>query len=497
MPTANRWLVLAAVMTAFLPVVVDLTILHIAVPSLTVALGASGTEVLWIIDIYALVMAGLLVPMGTLADRLGYRRMLLIGLVVFGIASTAAAFSPSPAMLIASRAVLGVGSAMIMPCVLAIIRTTFEDDEERAKALGLWSVVGMAGAAIGPLVGGLLLEHFWWGSVFLVNIPVLAVVIPMVWRLVPKSVGTGSGEWNIAQAALLVAGLVLTVYGIKTGMKGGIDGVVASSMFAGLALLTWFGRLQVSSSNPMLDLSLFLKPAIAAGMLMAFVASGALAGFELVLAQELQYVLGMSPLNAGLFMLPLVVAAAVGGPIGGHLANRVGLRTVATLSMAGASSALFGLALIDLMASWPLTATLLAVLGLCLGIGLLASSIAIMGRAPPEKAGAAGALESTGYELGGGIGITFFGVLVNSIYFSAVSRSAPSAAEAGGSIGEAMTQAVRLGGKEGEVLRMAARGAFSQAHGSVLMITGMMIAILTVAVFVALRGAKEGVPAHH
>lgn len=496
MPTANRWFVLAAVMTAFLPVVVDLTILHIAIPSLTVALGASGTEVLWIIDIYALVMAGLLVPMGTLADRLGYRRMLLIGLVVFGVASGAAAFSTSPAMLIASRAVLGVGASMIMPCVLAIIRTTFEDDEERARALGLWSVVGMAGAAIGPLVGGLLLEHFWWGSVFLVNIPILAIVIPMVFLLVPKSAGTGSGDWNIGQAALLVAGLVLTVYGVKTGMKGGIDAVVGSSMLAGIALLAWFGRLQVSSINPMLDLSLFLKPAIAAGMLMAFVASGALAGFELVLAQELQYVLGMSPLDAGLFMLPLVVAAAVGGPIGGHLANRFGLRPVAALSMAGASAALFGLALIDLMASPPLTAGLLAVLGLCLGMGLLASSIAIMGSAPPEKAGAAGALESTGYELGGGIGITFFGVMVNSLYFSAVSQTSPEASQAGGSIGEAMTTALRLGGEEGDTLRQIARAAFSDAHGAVLIITGGMIAMLSVAVFLALRGAKADRSVH-
>ncbi|MCZ7486240.1 MFS transporter [Rhizobium rhizogenes] len=492
MSSANRWLILSAVMMAFLPVVLDLTILHIAVPSLTIALGASGTEVLWIIDIYALVMAGLLVPMGTLADRMGYRRMLLTGLVVFGIASAAAAFSTSPAMLIGSRAILGVGASMIMPCVLAIIRTTFEDDGERARALGLWSVVGMAGAAIGPLVGGILLEHFWWGSVFLVNLPVLTVVIALVWFLVPKKVGTGLGAWNIGQAALLVAGLVLTVYGIKTGMKGGINGTVAASLSSGVILLGWFGRLQVSSRNPMLDLSLFLKPAIAAGMLMAFVASGALAGFELVLAQELQYVLGMSPLDAGLFMLPLVIAAAVGGPLGGNLANRFGLRPVATLSMTGAAAALFGLASIDLIASPPITAALLAMLGLCLGIGLLASSIAIMGSAPADKAGAAGALEGTGYELGGGIGITFFGVLVNSIYFSAVSRSFSPAADAGGSIGEAMTAAARLGGDEAEAIRTAARSAFTQAHGSVLIITGTMIAVLAAAVFVALRDVKRG-----
>ncbi|MGI2036107.1 MFS transporter [Rhizobium panacihumi] len=491
MASANRWLVLAAVMTAFLPVVVDLTILHIAVPSLTVALQATGTEVLWIIDIYALVMAGLLVPMGTLADRIGYRKILLIGLCVFGLASFAAAFSTTPAMLIASRAVLGIGASMVMPSVLAIIRTTFEDDGERARALGLWSVVGMAGAAIGPLVGGLLLEHFWWGSVFLVNLPVLAVVIPMVWWLVPRNAGTGMGDWNIGQAALLVAGLVLAVYGIKTSMKVGLDAVGLGTLVGGLAVLVWFGRLQVSSPAPMLDLSLFLKPAISAGMLMAFVASGALGGFELVLAQELQYVLGMTPLDAGLFMLPLVVAAAVGGPLGGSMAQRFGLRAVATISMGGAAASLFGLASITLMASTILTAALLALLGLCLGVGLLASSIAIMGSAPPDKAGAAGALESTGYELGGGLGITFFGVLVNSIYQGSFLRIEPEAGAVAGSIGETMTEAHRLAGAEGDALKSAASAAFSQAHGSVLSITASMIAILSLAVFIALRNTRH------
>lgn len=493
---ANRWLILSAVMMAFTPVVVDMTILHIAVPSLTVALGASGNEVLWIIDIYALIMAGLLVPMGTLADRVGYRRILLIGLSIFGIASLAAAFSTSAMMLVASRAVLGVGASMIMPCVLAVIRTTFEDDGERARALGIWSVVGMAGAAAGPLAGGILLEHFWWGSVFLVNIPILALVIPMAWFLLPRDGEVVAGDWKIGQAVLLVAGLILTVYGIKAAMKAGPDTASASVLICGVAILTWFGRLQLSSRAPMLDLSLFLKPAISAGILMAFVASGALAGFELVLAQELQYVLGMSPLDAGLFMLPLVAAAAVGGPLGGSLEQRFGLRPVATFSMIGAAASLFGLASTGLTDKPLFTAGLLATLGLCLGIGLLASSIAIMGNAPPEKAGAAGALESTGYELGGGLGITFFGVLVNSIYLSAVMRLDEKTASSGASIGEAMTAAQRLGGNDGEAIKAAARGAFTQAHGSVLMITATMIALLAVAVFFALRGSNADARRH-
>ncbi len=217
----QRWLVLAAVMLAFLPVVIDMTILHIAVPSLTLALSASGTQVLWIIDIYPLLMAGLLVPMGTLADRTGHRRLLLAGLAVFGLASLLAAFAPSPAMLIAARVLLALGGSMIMPCVLGIIRRTFEDERERAMALGLWGTVGAAGAAVGPLVGGALLEHFWWGAAFLINVPVMLVVFPAVFLLLPRSERTAAGRWPAGQALLLIAGMIAAVYGLKSGFGAG------------------------------------------------------------------------------------------------------------------------------------------------------------------------------------------------------------------------------------------------------------------------------------
>ena len=249
MHSPNRWLVLAAVMMAFTPVVIDMTILHIAVPTLTLALGATGTEVLWIIDIYPLVMAGLLVPMGTLADKTGHRRMLLIGLGVFTFASALAAYSTSASMLIAARAVLGIGSAMIMPSVLAVIRQTFEDDAERASALGIWSVVSMAGAAIGPLVGGLLLEHYWWGSVFLVNLPIMLVVIPMVWFCVPDRPGNSDATWKPGQALILIAGLMLSVYGVKSVFKAGLDLHAIAPLVAGAALLILFGHLQLSTAN--------------------------------------------------------------------------------------------------------------------------------------------------------------------------------------------------------------------------------------------------------
>lgn len=489
MPSPNRWLVLVAVMAAFSPVIVDMTILHIAVPSLTLALGASGSEVLWIIDVYPLVMAGLLVPMGTLADRIGYRRMLLTGLAVFTTASIAAAFAPSAIMLIMARAVLGIGASMIMPTVLAVIRRTFEDDGERATALGIWSVVGASGAAIGPLAGGFLLEHFWWGSVFLVNVPIMMIVIPLAWVFIPKMPGSSSVDWKPGQAIIFMAGLILTVYAVKTGVKTAslIEGGIP--LVAGFCLLIWFGRLQMVSRTPMLDLSLLTTPIIAVGLLMAFVASGSLAGFELVLAQELQFVLGKTPLEAGLFMMPLVLAAAVGGPVGGKLAHHFGLRPVASLSMAGAALALVGIAYVDFVHDVYLVSGLLAVLGFCLGVGLLASSIAIMGSAPVDKAGAAGALESTGYELGAGLGITFFGVLVNSIYRSSFNGSTLNGA--GNSIGEAMTVAENMDAVQGEALATAARAAFADAHGVVLVITGVMIGLLSLVVFRALRGVQS------
>lgn len=500
----NRWLVLIAVLLAFTPIVVDMTILHIAVPSLTLALGASGEEILWIIDIYPLMMAGLLVPMGTLADRIGYRRMLLTGLVVFLAASAAAAFAPTAGALIAARAVLALGASMVMPSILAIIRQTFEDERERATALGLWGTVSAAGAALGPLAGGALLEHFWWGSVFLVNVPVMLVVWPLAFATVPRRAPQGKGNWTIGQALLLIAGLIATVYAIKSGFKAGASPVLSLTAAAiGLGLLAAFARQQFRSANPMLDLSLFTRPAISMGMVIALVVSGSLAGVELTVAQELQYVVGYSPLQAGLFMLPLVIASALGGPLAGLAVSTIGLRAVAAGSLATAAASLAGLGFSDFHNPGLTVVALMVALGLALSLGLTASSIAIMSGAPVEKAGAAGSLESTGYELGAGLGITFFGVLLSASYGAAIAmpQALAGAVRAGAShsIGEAMVAADRLGGEDGAALAEAARLAFSQAHGTVLLTAAGLIALLAVGVFIALRHQTASIapqPAH-
>lgn len=493
----NRWLVLIAVLLAFVPIVIDMTILHIAVPSLTLALGASGTEILWIIDIYPLMMAGLLVPMGTLADRLGHRRTLLIGLSVFLVASVIAAFAPTAPVLIGARVLLAVGASMVMPNVLAIIRQTFDDPKERGMALGLWGTIGSAGAALGPLAGGALLEHFWWGSVFLINVPVMLLVWPLAYFTLPRHKPVAQGNWTIGQALILLVGLIATVYAVKSGFKTGSSPVITgATLLAGLAMLAWFVRQQRHSPTPMLDLQLFGKPAITMGIVIAMVVSGALAGVELTVAQELQFVVGYSPLQAGLFMMPLVIASAIGGPLAGYITGVLGLRMVAALSLLVAAGSLAGLGLSDFHTAGLGVIALMVTLGLSLSIGLTASSIAIMGSAPADKAGAAGALEGTGYELGAGLGITLFGVLLSASYASAI-RLPPGLVlpeSASQSIGETMTAAERLG-VAGAPLAEAGRMAFSDAHGMVLLTAATLIGVLAVVVFVALRNYREAAAA--
>ncbi|MDQ0325956.1 DHA2 family multidrug resistance protein-like MFS transporter [Rhodopseudomonas julia] len=487
----TRWLVLVAVTLAFLPVIIDMTVLHVAIPRLTQSLGASSTEVLWIIDIYPLLMAGLLVPMGTLADRVGNRKVLLSGLAIFGVASVVAAFSQSAAMLIGARILLAFGGSMIVPCVLGIIRRAFEDDGERAIALGLWGTVGSAGAAVGPLIGGGLLEHFWWGSVFLINVPIMLVVAPACYFLLPRKEITTPGKWAFGQALLLIAGMISLVYGIKAGIGGGQPLSIALAIASfGIVMLSLFVRKQFRTDNPMLDLSLFSHPAIVAGIIMALVATGALAGVELTLAQELQYVFGKTPLEAGVFMVPIMAAAAIGGPVAGWLSNLFGLRLVATMSLLIGAASLACLGNADFHFPGFVVPAALAVAGLTLSIGLTASSIAIMGSVEPEKGGAAGSLEGTGYELGSGLGITLFGVFMAVVFSRALELppdlALPLARQASQSIGDTYLVAAQLSAEQGAALIAAGKLAFSAAHVTLLYVAATVIASLAIAVYILL-----------
>lgn len=433
----KRWLILLAVMLAFLPVVLDMTILHVAVPPLTQALKASNNEVLWVIDIYPLLMAGLLVPMGTLADRVGNRHIMLIGLVVFGVAS-----------------------------------------------------------ALGPLLGGVLLEHFWWGSVFLINVPLMLVVIPICWVLLPRKEKTTPGHWAIGEALMLVMGMISVVYAIKAGFAGKQPiAVVLMMLVFGVAMLSLFAYKQLRGTMPMLDLSLFTYPAITAGMLIAVLSSGALAGVELTLAQELQYVLDKTPLEAGVFMLPIMVAAVVGGPIASWFLAHFGLRAVASLSMLISALALAWLAVEDFDSSGLIVPALLAALGLALSIGFTASSIAIMGSVDASKGGAAGSLEATGYELGTGLGITLFGVFMSFLFGRNLTApdelSEELIEQAAISMGDTYLVAQQLSDVQAAALINAGKMAFSTTHSVLLMTAAVLIGALSVLVFFLLSGGRK------
>src|SRR6516164_6013757 len=305
----RRWLILLVVSSALFLIVIDMTVLYTALPSLARDLGTSASEKLWIINAYALAVAGL-PGLGTLGDRLGHKRMFVSGLIVFGIASLIAAYSPSPATLIGARALLAVGAAMMMPATLSIIRLTFSDEQERGLAIGIW------GAAVGPLIGGVLLQHFWWGSVFLINVPVVVAALVAAAVFIPRREGSRDVAWDPVGSLQILVGLVGLAYAIEELAREApslLEAAVAAVIGA-LALMV-FVRRQRRSKAPMLDLKLFENRNFTLAVVVALVSSFSVVGLELVLSQRLQLVLGYSPLQAALFVLP--GSLLIGGPLAG------------------------------------------------------------------------------------------------------------------------------------------------------------------------------------
>lgn len=492
----RQWYTLAILVLIYIPVAIDATVLHVAVPSLTMVLEASGNELLWIIDIYSLVMAGMVLPMGALGDRIGYKRLTLIGSTLFGIASLAAAFSSDASQLIAARALLAVGAAMIVPATLAGIRSTFNNERERGIALGIWVAVGAGGAAFGPLVGGILLEHYYWGSVFLINVPIIALVLLFTAVFIPRQPVQRAQTLNLTQALMLIAAILLLVLAAKTSLKVNADPLKALGAATGGALLmTLFIRSQLRARAPMIDLTLFTHRIILTGVVMALTAMIALVGFELLMAQELQFVHGFSPLDAGLFMLPLMLACSFSGPAAGALVGRFGLRTVATLGMAFSALSFFGLAMTDMAHQRAVAWGWMILLGLSASTALLSSTAAIMSAAPKEKATAAGAIETMAYELGAGMGIAVFGMILSHAFSGAIElpQELPVTlmAQASASINEALLVAQQVSPALGDLVVNAANQAFKASHSAVLTLASGMLLVLTLVVWFALRPVKE------
>jgi DHA2 family multidrug resistance protein-like MFS transporter len=477
---ANRWVVLVVLCTSLLLVAVDATVLHVAVPAVTEDLKPGAIELLWIVDIYPLVCASLLILFGTLGDRVGRRRILLLGYGLFGIASGLAALAHDPQVLILARALLGVGGAMIMPATLSILRQVFPDRRERALAIGVWSAVAAVGAAVGPLLGGFLLEHFWWGSVFLVNIPLMLVSLPVGRLLLPESRGANDGPWDVVGALTAAAGLFAVVLGVKR-LGGGELGVsTVAPLVVGALLLVLFVRRQRRRTHPLVDLGMFARPAFSTAVGCIVLAMLALVGLELIAAQYLQLVLGLSPLETGLRLLPLTFAAMAAGLAGARMLRRFGPRRMVCFGFCLTAGAVVLLTAMGGSDNTGLMVSGFMLLGFGLETTLFGAYESMLSEAPPAQAGGAAAIGETSYQLGAGIGIALLGSVMNAAYTPGLSSvpgvPASASAAAGHSLGEAYDVATHLGGPVGVALRRAARDSFVHGlHVTLLVSAGLLL----------------------
>ncbi|MEU3984927.1 MFS transporter [Streptomyces sp. NPDC026672] len=479
---ANRWVVLVVLCVSLLLVALDATVLHVAVPAVTEDLRPGAMELLWIVDVYPLVCASLLILFGTLGDRVGRRRILLLGYTLFGAASAVAAFAPSAQVLILARALLGVGGAMIMPATLSILRQVFPDRRERAVAIGVWSAVAAVGAAVGPLLGGFLLEHFWWGSVFLVNIPLMLVSLPVGRLLLPESRGERDGPWDVVGALMAAAGLFGVVLGVKR--FGGGEPVwnvfTLVPLAVGALLLVLFVRRQRRRASPLVDLGMFARPAFSTAVGCIVLAMLALVGLELIAAQYLQLVLGLSPLETGLRLLPLTVAAMAAGLVGARLLRRLGPRRMVSYGFCLTAAAVVTLTAMGGEDNAGLLLFGFVLLGFGLETTLFGAYESMLSEAPSEQAGGAAAIGETSYQLGAGIGIALLGSVMNAAYAPGLASvpgvPASASASAGRSLGEAYDVAGRLGGMPGAALRRAARDSFVHGlHVTLLVSAGLLL----------------------
>ncbi|MEW1628216.1 MFS transporter [Streptomyces sp. NPDC089173] len=481
---ANRWVVLVVLCLSLLVVALDATVLHVAVPSVTEDLRPSATGLLWIVDAYPLVCASLLILFGTLGDRIGRRRVLLFGYALFGAASLLAATADTPAVLIAARALLGVGGAMIMPATLSILRQVFPDRRERAMAIGVWTAVAAVGAATGPVVGGFLVEHFWWGSVFLINIPLMAVILPLGRWLLPESRGADDGPWDVLGALTAAAGVLGVVLGVKR-LGGGadlLDPVALGPSALGPALLILFVRRQRRRTHPLIDITMFARPAFSTAVGCIVLAMLALVGLQLIAVQYLQLVLGLSPLETGLRLLPLTFAAMAAGATGSYTLRRVGPRKMVGWGFVLTASSVLLLTSMGHHDRPALLTCAFVLLGFGLQTTLFGAYESMLSDAPAERAGGAAAIGETSYQLGAGLGIALLGSVMNAAYAPGLASlrdqgvPARAGAEASHSLGEAYQVAAQLGGPTGELLRSTARHAFvGGLHVTLFVSAGLLL----------------------
>ena len=494
--TRREWIGLAVIALPCLLYSMDLTVLNLAVPQLTADLRPTAAQLLWIVDIYGFLIAGALITMGTLGDRIGRRRLLMIGATAFGGASILAAFSTRAEMLIAAGAVLGLSAATLAPSTLSLISNMFHDPSERTFAIGVWIASFSAGGAIGPVAGGLLLTWFWWGSVFLIAVPVMVLLLVLAPLLLPEFRDPHAGRIDLLSAGLSLAAVLAIIFGIKHAAVHGPDLVATVALGAGTALAVLFVRRQRRLADPLIDLSLFRSAAfsmsLAVNVFGFFVAFGSF----LLIAQYLQLVLGLSPLAAGLWTAPSSLGFIGGSMLAPVLAARI---RPALVMAGGLAIAALGFAAVT-QASGPNALAILVggYIVLCLGLGpvFTLATDQIVGAAPPERAGSAAGLAETSSELGGALGIALLGSLAAAVYRGVMDVSMPdgvpaAAAEiARDTAGGAIAESQRLEGVLGAQVLSAARDAFAQSFEVSMAVCAAvaLLASLAAVLFMTRRG---------
>lgn len=491
--TRREWLGLIAIAVPCMIYSMDLTVLNLAVPTLTRELKPSAGQLLWIIDIYGFMVAGFLMTMGTLGDRIGRRKLLLIGAAAFGVASTVAAFSNSAEMLIVMRALLGIAGATLAPSTLSLIAVMFEDETERTFAISMWIASFSAGAIIGPIAGGALIEYFWWGSVFLIAVPPMLVLLVIGPVLLPEYKAPQAGRLDIASALLSLAAILPVIYGVKHWAEFGFSAYAVACIAAGLVLGLVFVRRQKRLADPMVDLALFRIPAFRAALAINLAGIMVMFGSFIFLAQYFQLVAGLTPIEAGFWSLPSAIAFTLASfgvtPLSVRFRPAVLMAAGMVLSALGFVWLALAPDLVQIVAaSIVFSIGFTPVIALTTGI--------VVGSAPQERTGAASAMSETSAELGGALGIAILGSLGAALYrqrmadLSVSGVDGAALAPARSTLGGALAAAERLAPDQSAHLLRAAREAFMTGFHAVALISiaGMVFCIAVA--LVVLRDAR-------
>ncbi|HYI38054.1 MAG TPA: MFS transporter [Thermoleophilaceae bacterium] len=500
-PYSNRWKALAVLALSLLIVSLDNTILNTAIPSLRDDLSASGSALQWIVDSYLLVFAGLLLTAGSLGDRFGRKRALQFGLLVFAVGSAASALATSSEMLTATRALMGVGGAFIMPSTLSIITAIFPA-EERGKAIGAWAAVSGLGIVLGPVAGGALLEAFDWSAVFWVNVPIAALAIVAGMRLIPESRDPRARPLDLRGAALSMAGLTAVVWSIiEAPERGWTSPAVLAATAGGVVVLAGFARWERRARYPMLDLALFRDLRFSAASITISLLFAALLGTVFILTQHLQSVLDYDALGAGLRITPLGAGVIVASAASARLTDRVGTKIMVAGGMSVIAAGLGALSLVTVDSGYGLIAATLVTMGAGIGMTMAPATDAIMGSVPISHAGIGSAMNDTTRMVGGALGVAVLGSVLSHGYRDGVEETLDglppdAAAAADSSIGGAVSVADRMG-PAGDALRGAADAAFVTGMADAALVAGGVVlagAVIAALWLPARAGAAEPAP---